>query len=343
MKSIFYLSIVLILFSCNGSIPDQETTINENDSVSEKSLIELGGEKQYVEINGYSKSKKILLFLHGGPGWPQTPQLRYFNSELTKHMVVVAWEQSGCGKSYLNNPSPSKLSLEQVVNDAHELTQLLKQKFNVNKIYLAGFSWGSIPGLMLAEKYPQDYFAYIGISQVLSLRKSIKASREWIKTQANLKSDKETLKQLNKLEIGDTSFCKRELDCFMQQYQLLYKYRGALFSAKAEEEIAKAEKHYQDYQNYDWNKAFLYSANRLEDDLFGTDLSNVDKIETPTYFIVGKHDWNIPASITEKFFNKLSCRKKEMFWFENSGHEPLSEEADKFNHTLIGIIKNFEE
>jgi hypothetical protein len=46
-------------------------------AIAEKSLIELGGEKQYVEITGASRANPILLFLHGGPGWPQTPHLRY--------------------------------------------------------------------------------------------------------------------------------------------------------------------------------------------------------------------------------------------------------------------------
>lgn len=94
--------------------------------------------------------------MHGGPGWPQTPQLRYFNENLTKSVTLVAWEQSGSGQSYMNNSNPKNLSLDQIIYDAHELTLILKKKFNKDKIYLAGFSWGSIIGLRLALKYPQD-------------------------------------------------------------------------------------------------------------------------------------------------------------------------------------------
>src|SRR5262245_631401 len=84
---------------------------NPSQSINEKTFIELGGEKQYVEITGSSMVHPVLLFLHGGPGWPQTPHLRYFNGELTKSMIIVAWEQSGCGQSYLSNPTPTTLSL----------------------------------------------------------------------------------------------------------------------------------------------------------------------------------------------------------------------------------------
>jgi proline iminopeptidase len=92
-----------------------------------------------------------LLFLHGGPGWPQTPHLRYFNADLTEEMILVSWDQAGCGQSYMHNPNPKNLSPESLVNDAHELTQYLKKKFNKEKIFLVGFSYGSVIGMKLAE------------------------------------------------------------------------------------------------------------------------------------------------------------------------------------------------
>src|SRR5688572_22957634 len=101
---------------------------NQSASVNEKSFIALGGEKQYVEITGTSSENPVLLFIHGGPGWPQTPHLRYFNADLAKSTILVAWEQSGCGKSLKENPNPAKVSLDQMVSDAHELTQILKKK-----------------------------------------------------------------------------------------------------------------------------------------------------------------------------------------------------------------------
>jgi hypothetical protein len=79
------------------------------------------------------------------------------------------------------------------------------------------------------------------------LRQSIKVSRQWIAKQAALKKDTTTLKTLKGLEAGDTTVCKRELDCFMTQYGLLNKYGGALFTKENEDKIAKAETYYADY------------------------------------------------------------------------------------------------
>ena len=341
MKNIIYLFLIFLI-SCGETINTiNDIKIDKNDSiaVNEKSFIKLGGEEQYVEITGSSNKNPVLLFLHGGPGWPQTPHLRYFNSDLTNTVTLVAWEQSGCGKSYLNNPNPKNLNLNQIINDAHELTLILKKKFNQNKIYLAGFSWGSVIGLHLIKKYPHDYAAYFGISQVIDLNRSIDLSREWIEKQAVLKGDKQMLRLLIQLKNKDTSLCKNPLECFFKKYEFLTQYGGAIHTNEAESEIKIAETKYEDYRNYDWLKGFMYSCSRLGNAIFETNFNNVTKLEVPVYFFVGRHDWSLPAIVTEEFVNKLTAPKKEIVWFENSGHEPLEEEPAKFNKAIIDRIE----
>ena len=142
MKRAVYLFILIPFLACQNDSNKNNTAGEEtikDTVVNVRSLIELGGEKQYVEMTGVSSKNPVLLFLHGGPGWPQTPHLRYFNTDLTKSVTLVSWDQAGCGKSYMHNPDPKSLSLEQLVQDAHELTQVLKKKFQQDKIYLAGF------------------------------------------------------------------------------------------------------------------------------------------------------------------------------------------------------------
>jgi len=306
--------------------------------ISEKSFIDINGEKQYVEITGPSADAAVLLFIHGGPGWPQTPHLRYFNADLTKEVILVAWEQSGCGQSFVNNPNPKNLSLEQIIKDGHELTQYLKKKYNKNKIYLAGFSWGSIIGLRLAEQYPDDYAAYFGISQITNVRRGIQVSREWIKKEAAFHGDTAAVRTLEKIEQRDTSVCKQELDCFFKQYELLSKYRGHIYKKESEVEIEKAVTAYPDYKNYDWMGGFDYSIKRLQNDLFTADLTGIKEIRIPVYFFTGKFDWNIPPALITEYVNALKAPSREIVWFEQSGHEPLEEEAKKFNTEMLKRI-----
>ena len=156
----------------------------DGNKMEEKNMLVLGGEKQYVEITAESDEAPVLLFIHGGPGWPQTPFLRYFNSDLSKRFVLVSWDQRGCGKSYMSNPNPPNMTLAQIVSDAHELTAYLKKKFSQRRIYLAGFSWGSIVGMELAQKYPEDYSAFISISQVVNINKGMEVTQQWLTEEA---------------------------------------------------------------------------------------------------------------------------------------------------------------
>lgn len=306
--------------------------------VAEKTYVNLGGDPQYVEMTGASDQLPVLLFLAGGPGWPQTASIRYFNSDLSKDMILVSWDQAGSGKSYMKDPTPKHLSVESLVSNAHELTQYLKNKFHQKKIFLLGFSYGSVIGLKLAKQYPEDYYAYIGVSQLINFQQSWDVSMQWLHKQATQNNDSTTLHQLQLIREGDSSVCKTTLQCFLNKYQLLVKYRGAVYDTAKEKEIAKAESYYEDYQDYDYYKAFKYTAKRLGDEQFETDLTSIKSLNIPVYFMAGRHDWNIPGQVTKQYFDQLGAPKKEFIWFEKSGHEIPEEQAQKFNKKVISIV-----
>lgn len=340
MKKALLILCTVLFLGCQNKEKDQNAPSGEARPVNEKTFIELGGEKQYVEITGASDDLPVLLFLHGGPGWPQTPHLRYFNADLTKDMILVSWDQAGCGLSYLQNPNPKNLSTQSLVDDAHELTQYLKKKFNKEKIVLLGFSYGSVIGLKLAERYPEDYSAYIGVSQLIDSQKNWDTSMDWLKEQAQEKQDTAALKQLALIEKRDPSVCKTVLDCFMSKYQLLVAYNGTIYNPEIAKEIEKAEQRaYDDYKDYDWFQGFNYTHSRMGDKQFDIDLSNITSLEIPIVFMAGRHDWNLPGIVAENHLEELQAPDKEFIWFEKSGHEPPEEEPDEFNERVVEIVK----
>lgn len=329
MKVLFSLLMaVLLLAACKPK------SKYNGKKIEEKNMLALGGEQQYVEITGESDAAPVLLFIHGGPGWPQTPFLRYFNSDLAKRFVLVSWDQRGCGKSYMNNPNPPNMTLEQIVKDAHELTAYLKEKFDQRRIYIAGFSWGSIVGMELAQKYPEDYSAFISISQVVNINKGMEVTQQWLTEEAKKVNDTATLNMVAKLKAKDTSVCKTDLECFMQQYVLVNKYKGAYFSDSLPAVEEKVMGMYDDYKGYDWNKGFEFSASQLAKDMFAADFTKVEQLKIPVYFLAGSHDWNVPSAVTALFFENISAPEKKIYWFKKSGHNIPEEEAVLFNETL---------
>lgn len=333
IKFVLSLAGLFILTACS----DKRSTHGKADAykasaVDERTFMDIGGTQQYVEIRGESDSLPVLLFIHGGPGWPQTPQLRYFNADLCKSFIVATWDQRGCGLSLMKDSTVQNVSLQQIVADAHQLTQFLKEKFRQPQVYLAGFSWGSNIGIRLAQQYPGDYKAYVGISQIVNIEKGMQRTQQWLQQQATNTNDTATLSALKKLD--KKSFCHTPMECFMKQYELVSKYRGAVYDSASDKETAKAMAMYDDYKTYDWNKGFFYSAQRMEKDAFAADLSFIKKLDMPVYFISGRHDWNVPAVLVQEFMEQLEAPYKEMIWFENSAHGPLEEEPAKFNKVM---------
>lgn len=210
ITGIIVVSSLLLLFSflyliSPGSTPafkDKQGNLIEN-SIAEMRFIKIGGIEQFILIRGKSKENPILLILHGGPGQPETAMFRKYNSELENYFTVVYWEQRGAGKSYNKNIQESTMTLQQFIEDTHELTLYLKDEFHKDKIFLLGHSWGSLLGINTANQYPNDYHAYIGIGQVANQRESEKLFYQFVLQKAKEDNNTEALKELN--EIGEFS------------------------------------------------------------------------------------------------------------------------------------------
>ena len=72
LKSIVSAFITLLLFACNNNSDNKKEGYSD---INEQLFIELGGEKQYVEIMGVSKEKPILLFSGHEPFGRRSPYI----------------------------------------------------------------------------------------------------------------------------------------------------------------------------------------------------------------------------------------------------------------------------
>lgn len=137
-------------------------------SLSEKNSTEIGGMQQGFFIRSENPENPVILFLHGGPGSPELQIIIPFerSERLEKYFTVCYWDQRGAGMSYNKTIAPATMTVEQMVEDTRQITEYLQQRFNQDKIYLMGHSWGTYLGVKTIEKYPENYLAFIGIGQV---------------------------------------------------------------------------------------------------------------------------------------------------------------------------------
>ena len=138
-------------------------------SISEKYVMDVNGVPNGFFINGKDVNNPVLLLVSSGPGsddYVFTDQYKDMNLE--EYFTVVYWDYRGMGIAYRDGTDISQITMDNLLQDAHEVTQYLKNKFSKQKIYLMGFSGGTHIALKAAEKYPEDYVALIQMAQAVT-------------------------------------------------------------------------------------------------------------------------------------------------------------------------------
>ena len=76
------------------------------DPVEVSRRINVRGATLYVEVRGPNQSAPLLLWPHGGPGGPERPLFRYFNSDLERHFLVAMLISAARGAPSTARPIP---------------------------------------------------------------------------------------------------------------------------------------------------------------------------------------------------------------------------------------------
>ena len=161
---ILLIGLIVLAVNSPGKLePLKDSTGKEIiGSLAEKEFIEIGGIQQGFFIRSENPENPVILFLHGGPGSPELPMLIPYevSERLEKYFTVCYWEQRGAGISFCNAIDPTTMTITQMVEDTRQMTEYLQRRFNQDKIYLIGHSWGSYLGVKTIEKYPELFRIY---------------------------------------------------------------------------------------------------------------------------------------------------------------------------------------
>jgi proline iminopeptidase len=139
-------------------------------SIAELSTVTLGGVEQTIAVRAADPANPVLLYLSGGPGQSDIAFSRALLEPLTRDFVVVTWDQRGNGTSYPALEPVATFTLDQAVSDTVALAEHLAERFDEQKIYLLGESWGSTLGVLAVQRRPDLFHAYIGSGQMVSQR-----------------------------------------------------------------------------------------------------------------------------------------------------------------------------
>ncbi|MFI4972937.1 MAG: alpha/beta fold hydrolase [Caulobacterales bacterium] len=309
-------------------------------SVAQAGFWRIGGVDQWVVVRGRDADNPLLVILHGGPGSSETALFRAFNAALEDAYTVVYWDQRGAGRSYNRSIPAESMTVDRFVADLDELIDMSLARFGARPVVLLGHSWGSALGVLYASRFPGKVAAYVGVGQVADMAASEAASYDFVLERARQRGKQQAVRQL--LAIGPPPHTFKTIGT---QRRWLMAMGGAFgpnlsMARLVWRGLTGPEASLLDLVRLAQGSGF--SARLLWRELLAADLRrDVPRLEMPVFFILGRFDMQVVASVSAAYFEVLEAPHKQLIWFENSGHMAPFEEPDLFNRVMIETVRPF--
>jgi pimeloyl-ACP methyl ester carboxylesterase len=327
------VALVLIAGGVWALFPARTAPIPGERAIAALERVVLGGASQTILLRGHDTENPLLLHVHGGPGGAMMSLAPFYSGELERHFVVVHWDQRGAGAS-CEGVDPATISLERIVADAIELAEILRARFH-RPIVLLGHSWGSLVGVRAVLARPDLFAAYVGVGQLVNLRRNEEVSYRWVVDEAKRRGDAEALARL--AEIGPPPY--RTQDDLGVQRGYLMRWGGSLHDMRAARAALPAFLFGREYTlatRLRFFGCFRTSMDRIWDRVQDVDLAvDARRLELPVFLLIGRNDYNTPFELTEAWAEQLSAPRVEVVWFDGVGHMLPVENRDAFQRALI--------
>lgn len=341
MRRITACLILIILFI---TFPTWTPALTDEDgeelpnSIASLEQIKLGGIDQSILIRGEDTRNPVVLFLHGGPGYPQIAYARHYQNLLEKDFIVVNWDQRGAGKSYHWQMKEEDLQVDKLIQDTLELTEYVKERFQKPKIYIVGHSWGSLLATWTVQKYPEHYYAYIGVGQVADSPRGELVSYQYVLEEAKKRNVQDAIRELE--SIGAPPYQNPRKDATLER-KWVTAFGGSERGSDSYQAMIEGIMFAPEYSWADGIRLALgdvFSRNAILPQTNEVKLADtVPKLEVPVYFCMGRYDYMTPSEVAFSYFEQLEAPEKQFIWFDESAHFPHFEEQEKFHAFMVSL------
>lgn len=316
-------------------------------SIAEKIFVEIGGVTQGMFIKSRNINNPILLYVHGGPAFPNYFLFDKYQSDLENYFTVCYWEQRGGGLSYTPEVTLKSMNFNQLATDAIEVTNYLRKRFGKEKIYIMAHSGGTPIALLAVSKEPTLYNAYIGMGQITQQATSEKMAYKYMMEQYVAAGNEKRINQLKKYAVlkADSNiitFYKSSIrDKFMHELGIgtMHKMTSVFNGIFIPVWTCKAYTIGEKINIWKSKLSFLPKTN-LINKMLETDFTTITKLDIPVYFLCGKYDFTVNNNLSKAFLNKIDAPIKGFYTFQKSAHSPLFEEPELIRKIIETDILN---
>jgi proline iminopeptidase len=314
------------------------------DAIRLDNTIDVNGSQQALMIRGYDVNKPILLYLSGGPGQSSLPWPRILFDDLSRDFILVGWDQRGTGKSYVALDPAETLTPAQMVADTIEVTNYLRQRFDEDKIYLLGGSWGTTLAVLAAQQRPNLYHAIIGSGQMVSQSETDRRLYQDVLAYAVRTGNEALAAQMR--AFGEPPYADLYAYAFvMGQYEKLYKPytppqtfldKGRTTSLGPWNVLGSE---YNFVEKVNVFRGFLDTAAILYPQLQSIDFrQDVPRLHVPLYVLDGAAELDARRDLALEWFAQVDAPIKRLFTFDNAAHAPAFEHFEAFTDIMTETI-----
>jgi pimeloyl-ACP methyl ester carboxylesterase len=312
-------------------------------SIDDFEAVKIGGIPQWISVRGTSADNPLLLFVHGGPGSPMMPESWTFQRPWEDYFTVVQWDQRGSGKTFTANGrnTDRQLSLDLMASDCDELIQYLLKKYHKRKIILVGHSWGSILALTTALRRPDLISAYVGVGQVVNMRRNEAEGYRLTLREAEREHNSKAIAELKGLAPYPDPDGTIPIAKTIQERKWDVALRGMIYAAREDNEDQRRSVSPL-YDDEDLESARLgeqYSVVSLWPSASKVSFDNLKSVPFPLFIFAGKHDRTTPTDISREFFDRMKAPTKHFFLIDNAAHYVVNEAPGEVLIDLVRYVR----
>ena len=300
-------------------------------SIAELTSITVDGRDLGLMIRGHDTHNPVLLFLAGGPGGSERGAMRNHLSALEADFTVATLDQRGTGTSYPALDPTDTYTLDSAIADTVATTNYLRKRFAVDRVVLVGQSWGTILGVLAAQREPGLYSAFVGLGQMVS---PVETDRIfYTDTLAWARGHGEPGLATELERIGPppyTSMLDYETALSYEQEVYPYDHTGNSEGAGGFSENFLVPE-YSLVDQVHLLAGFMDTFGALYPRIQDVDLrEDAATLDVPVFFVQGAHEAPGRSEPFSRWYAGLSAPSKEVVVLARSGHRPLFEQPAEF-------------
>jgi pimeloyl-ACP methyl ester carboxylesterase len=228
------------------------------------------------------------------------------------------------------------MTIAQFLRDLDAVVELVRQRFDKDKVVLLGHSWGTALGTLYTFQHPEKVAAYVGTGQVADMRAGERLSYDFALAEATRRGHAAALAALH--TIGPPP---HSVDAMLTSRKCMERFGGAFHGNLSTGKLIWAALMTDEASLVDlmkFGQGNRFSLEHLWREFSQLDLTPYRSFDVPLFFLLGRYDWQVPALLAGQYFATIDAPCKRLVWFEHSAHHPPFEEPEKFQAVLIGQV-----